>query len=135
MENENNAAECFHCHKSLVWISTAERWYIDRQIYELDFRCDSCKREFRFTEGKLRERKDERKSVRDPVAEQLAIHEAEINTARNCRCSNCGGPLDEWLTCEWCHERYSITNGVLVSKIAEIPHPKPKMSDYYALER
>lgn len=44
-------------------------------MYEFEFRCDSCKREYRFRDGKLRELKTER----DPVAENLAMLKAEMD--------------------------------------------------------
>jgi hypothetical protein len=100
-------------------------------VYEFDFRCDSCKREYRFRDGKLRELKVER----DPVAEHLAMRKAERDAVRNRRCSECGGPLDDWLSCEWCHCRYSVDNGELVPKTEETPQPKPKMADFYALQQ
>jgi len=103
-----------------------------REVYEFDYRCDSCKREYRFKDGKLRKLKIER----DPVAEHLAMRGAEMDTVRNRRCSKCGGPLDEWLACEWCHERYSVDNGELVPQIEELLKPrKPQTSDFYALQR
>jgi hypothetical protein len=100
-------------------------------VYEFDFRCDSCKREYRFRNGTLNGLKIER----DPVAEHLAMHEAEIDTFRNRRCPNCGGPLDNWLACDWCHERYTVDNGELVPRTEEPPQAKPKISDFYALQR
>jgi hypothetical protein len=98
-------------------------------MYEFDFQCGSCKGEYRFRDGKLRKLNTER----DPAAERLAMHKAEIDTVRNRRCPQCGGPLDDWLTCEWCHERYSVDNGELVPKIDELLKPKPRMPDFYAL--
>jgi len=86
----------------LVWISRSKQLLQGREVEELGFRCDSCKREFRFRESRLKELKSER----DPVAEKMAVHKAEIDTVRNRRCPNCGGPLDDFLTCESCHERY-----------------------------
>jgi nitrite reductase/ring-hydroxylating ferredoxin subunit len=97
-------------------------------VYEFDFRCDSCKREYRFRDGKLNEVTIER----DAVAEHLAMRKAELDAVRNRRCPHCGGPLDDWLTCEWCHERYSAENGELVSKTEELLKRKPRISEFYA---
>jgi len=102
-----------------------------RDVYEFDFRCDYCKREFRFRDGKLKQLTIER----DPVAEHIAMRKAEIDTVRNRRCPHCGGPLDDWLTCGWCHERYSVDNGELIPRIEEQLQHKPKMSDFYALQQ
>jgi len=100
-------------------------------VYELDFRCDTCKREYRFGDGELSELKIER----DPVAEQLAMRKAEIDAFRNCRCSQCGGPLDDWLTCDWCHERYYVEDGVLVPRPRDPLPIKRRMSDFYGRNR
>ncbi|MGA2625985.1 MAG: hypothetical protein ABSF63_02860 [Candidatus Bathyarchaeia archaeon] len=94
LEIGSNATDCFECHKPLVWVTRSKRLIQGRNVDELHFRCDSCKREYRFREGMLREMKIER----DPVAEELAMQEAEIDTVRNRRCSRCGGPLDQFLS-------------------------------------
>ncbi|MGP8068738.1 MAG: hypothetical protein ACLP5V_02485 [Candidatus Bathyarchaeia archaeon] len=75
------------------------------------------------------------KIERDPVAEYIAMHRAEIDTVRNRRCSHCGGPLDDFLTCEWCHESYSVESGELVPRIEALLSKlrKPKMSEFYAI--
>jgi len=101
-----------------------------RDVYDLDFRCDSCKREFRFRDGKLEELKIER----DPAAEHIAMRHAELNAARNRRCGQCGGPLDDFLTCEWCSRRYVIENGELVPRIEEPITPRRQMSEFYVLK-
>jgi len=100
-----------------------------RDVDELGFRCESCNREFRFREGRLKELKIER----DPVAERIAMHKAEVDVARNRRCLRCGGPLDDFLTCEWCHERYSVESGELVPRIVDwlSQQHKSKMSEFY----
>ena len=98
-------------------------------MYEFDFRCDSCKHEFRFTDGRLRELRIER----DPAAERMAIRKAELATIRTRRCTECGGPLDDFLTCEWCSEMYVIQDGELAPRIDELPKPKPQMSEFYDL--
>ena len=83
-------------------------------------------------DGKLRELKIER----DPVAETMAMRRAEIDTVRNRRCTKCGGPLDEFLTCEWCHERYSVDNGELVPQTEDLlRHRKPQMREFYVLNQ
>jgi len=99
-------------------------------VYEFGFRCDSCKREFLFKGGKLRELKPQR----DPVAELMAMREAEVGAIRNRRCPHCGGPLDDWLTCNWCHEQYSVDHGELVLRIEDhlLKQPKPQMRQFYA---
>ena len=99
---------------------------------EFGFRCDTCKHEYQFREGRLRELKIER----DPVAEELAMHKAEIDVARNCRCRQCGGPLDDFLTCDWCHAKYSVVNGELVPRIEDplLQQRKPQLSEFYALK-
>lgn len=130
MEFESNSTECYECHTPLVWVGRSTRIDQGREVYEFDFRCDTCKREYRFRDGKLEEVKVER----NPVAEHMAMHKAELDTARNRRCPQCGGPLDDWLACGWCHERYSIDNGELIPKLEELLKHKPKMSDFYALQ-
>jgi hypothetical protein len=100
-------------------------------MYEFDFCCGTCKREYRFTDGNLKELKIER----DPVAEQLAMRKAEIEAFRNCRCSQCGGPLDDWLTCDWCRERYSVERGELVPRVEDAVQFKPRMRDFYGAQR
>ena len=72
---------------------------------------------------------------RDPVAEDMAMRRAEIDTVRKRRCPNCGGPLDDWLACAWCRERYSIESGELVPKTEEILQPKPKMSEFFVVQK
>jgi len=131
LEIESNATNCFECDKPLVWISRNKRLHQGRDAYEFDFRCDSCKREYRFMDGKLRQLKIER----DPVAEHMAMRKAEIDSVRNRRCPNCGGPLDNWLICDWCHESYSVDSGELVPRSEEPLQLKPKMSDFYAIQR
>lgn len=98
-------------------------------MYEFDFRCDSCKRDFRFRDGKL----NELKMPRDTAAEHKAMRKAETDAVRSRRCPQCGGPLDDWLACEWCHERYSIDNGELVPRIEDMLHHKPQMREFYAV--
>ena len=130
MQFETNSTGCLNCHKPLLWISRSKRSRQGRDVYEFDFRCDSCKREFRFRDGMLKELSNER----DPVAENLAMRQAEIDTIRNRRCPSCGGPLDNWLACEWCHERYSAENGELVPKIEQLlKQRKPRISEFYVL--
>lgn len=97
-------------------------------MYELDFRCETCKREYRFRDGKLKELKIER----DLIAEQMAMRRAELGAFRSRRCLSCGGPLDDWLNCDWCHRRFSVESGELVLRTEEALQPKPKMSDFYA---
>ncbi|MGA2790328.1 MAG: hypothetical protein ABSF00_06135 [Candidatus Bathyarchaeia archaeon] len=130
MEIDSNSTDCLDCHKPLVWINRSKRLLQGRDVDELGFRCDSCKREFRFREGRLKELKTEP----DPVAERIVMHQAEIDTVRNRRCPHCGGPLDVFLTCEWCHERYSVKSGELVPRSEEPMQLKPKMRDYYAIQ-
>jgi len=98
-------------------------------VYDLDFRCDSCKREFCFRDGKLQQLSNER----NPVAENLAMRKAEMDSIRTHRCPACGGPLDIWLTCEWCHERYLAEKGELVPKIEELLKQRKPLSEFYAL--
>jgi RNase P subunit RPR2 len=74
-EIESNSTACFDCHKPLIWIGRSKRLHQGRDVYEFEFRCDSCKREYRFRDGKLRELKTER----DPVAENLAMLKAEMD--------------------------------------------------------
>jgi len=119
------------CQKPLVWISRSRQLHQNGEVYEFDFHCDSCKREFRFRDGKLKQLTIER----DPVAEHIAMRKAEIDTIRNRCCPHCGGPLDDWFTCGWCHERYSVDNGELVPRIQKQLQLKPKMSDFYALQQ
>jgi nitrite reductase/ring-hydroxylating ferredoxin subunit len=112
-------------------MSRSKRLDQGRDVYEFGFRCDSCKREYRFRDGKLKELKTQR----DPFTELMAMRKAEIDTIRNRRCPHCGGPLDDWLTCDWCHEQYSIDNGELVPRIEDhlLKQHKPQMREYYAL--
>ena len=131
MEFESNTTNCFECDKPLMWIGRSRRLQQDREVYEFEFRCDSCKREFCFRDGKLKELKIER----DPVAERMAMRQAETETVRNRRCPQCGGPLDDWLTCGWCHERYSVDNGELIPRIQEQLQHRPKVRDFYALQQ
>ena len=130
MEIEGNSTNCFYCHKPLVWISRVKRSQQGRDVYEFDFRCDSCKREFQFKDGKLKELK----AQRDAFAELMAMREAEIGAIRNRRCPHCGGPLNDWLTCDWCHEQYGIDNGELVPRTEILlKQRKPQMREFYAL--
>jgi len=112
-------------------MSISKRVDQDRDEYEFGFLCDSCKREFRFKDRKL----EELKTQRDPFAELMAMREAEISAIRNRRCPHCGGSLDDWLTCDWCHEQYSIDNGELVPRIEDHlrKQRKPQMREFYAL--
>jgi RNase P subunit RPR2 len=126
---ETNSTNCENCNKPLVWIGRSKRSHQGRDVYELDFRCDYCKREFRFRDGKLRELK----LARDPLAEQIAIQRAEVDTVRNRRCLSCGGPLDDFLACERCSERYVIENGELVPRVEEPATPRRQMSEFYVL--
>jgi hypothetical protein len=128
---EDHSTKCRDCTNPLTWTAIGKRLLQGSDVYELDFRCESCKREYRFTDGRLKELKIER----DPVAEQLAIRQAEINAFRGCRCPWCGGPLDAWLMCEWCHGQYCVENGELVPRTGESVQRKPKMSDFYATQR
>ena len=96
-------------------------------MYEFDFRCGTCKREYRFRDGKLRGLKIER----DSVAEHLAMRRAAMDTVRNRRCPSCGGPLDDRLACDWCSERYSVEAGELVPRAEDIVRLKPRMQDFY----
>jgi MoaA/NifB/PqqE/SkfB family radical SAM enzyme len=100
-------------------------------LYELDFRCEMCRREYRFRDGKLKELKVER----DLVAEQRAMRKAAVDAFRGRRCLICGGPLDAWLACDWCHARYSVESGELVPRAEEAVQPKPRMRDYYATQK
>jgi hypothetical protein len=131
LEIESNSTNCFDCHKPLVWMSRSKRLDQSRDVYEFDFRCDSCRSEYRFRNGKLRQLKIER----DPVAEHVAMYNAETDSVRNRRCPNCGGPLDNWFRCDWCHESYSVDSGELVPRSEEHLRLKPKMSDFYAIQR
>jgi hypothetical protein len=36
------------------------------------------------------------------------------------------------LTCDWCHQQYSVESGGLVPRIEEAVQLKPRMSDFYA---
>jgi len=112
-------------------MSRSKRLDQGRDVYEFGFRCDSCKREFRFKDGKL----EGLKTQRDPIAELMAMREAEMGAIRTRRCPRCGGPLDDWLTCDWCHEHYSIDNGELVPRIEDhlLKQRKPQMRELYAL--
>jgi hypothetical protein len=130
MPIEDQSVKCRSCRNPLTWAGMSKRFHQTREVHELDFRSQSCKRKYLLIDGTLTELKVER----DAVAEQLAIREAEIDTVRNRRCSVCGGPLDDWLTCDWCRERYSADNGELVPRIEEALQAKPKMSDFYAIE-
>jgi len=76
----------------LTWIGETKHTQQGHDAYELHLRSD-CNCEYRFWDGKLKELRNER----DPVAENLAIRQAEIDTVRNRRCPTCGGPLDDWL--------------------------------------
>ncbi|MGA3108078.1 MAG: hypothetical protein ABSD99_01255 [Candidatus Bathyarchaeia archaeon] len=131
MEIDHNSTDCLDCHKPLVWISRSKRLLEGRDVDELGFRCDSCKREYRFREGRLKELKIER----DPAAERMAMQKAEVDTVRNRRCPHCGGPLDDFLTCEWCHESYVVESGELVPRIEDnlLGQHKPQMREFYAL--
>ena len=128
---EERTTKCRDCNNPLTWTAIGKRLRQGSDVYELDFRCETCKREYRFTDGTLKELKIER----DPVAEQLAMRKAEIDAFRGCRCPKCGGPLDGWLTCEWCHERYSVEDGVLVPRPRESLPIKRRMSDFYGRNR
>ena len=125
---EDQSVKCRSCSNPLTWAGMSQRIHQSREVYALDFRCDSCEREYRFIDGKLKELKVER----DLVAEQIEMRKAEINTFRSRRCLSCGGPLGDWLTCDWCHQRFSVEGGELVPRIEEALQPKPKMSDFYA---
>ena len=83
----------------------------------------------------MEEKLKELKIERDPVAEHMAMREAEIDTVRNRRCPHCGGQLDDWLTCGWCHERNAVGNGEFIPRMEEELQHKPKVSDFYALRQ
>jgi hypothetical protein len=95
-------------------------------VYEFGFECESCKKEYRFREGKFSEILKER----DTVAELTAMHNAEIDSALNRRCPECGGPLKNgngygFLTCQWCYALYVVRDGELVPRP---PEPKRKLT-------
>ena len=129
---EDKTTECQHCRKKkLVLISHVRTTERDKEAYVSTLQCDLCHREYTLRDGKVTEKREER----DPVAELIATREAEIGPIRNRRCPRCGGPLDDWLTCDWCHERYSIANGELVPRIEDsmLQQRKPQMREFYAL--
>jgi len=125
---ETNSDKCPKCKGSLTLLSHRRRFEKSAQTYEFEFRCDSCQREYQFIDGKL----EDLKKKRDLVGEHVAVRKVEIITIRNRRCSHCGGPLDDFLTCEWCSERYVIENGELIPRIEELLKRKPQMSEFYA---
>ena len=61
------------------------------------------------------------------------MRKAEMDSVRTRRCPAYGGPLDSWLTCERCHERYSAEKGELVSKMEELLKQRKPLSEFYAL--
>ena len=127
---EDSSVNCRCCCNPLAWIGLTKRLQQSSVVYELNFRCDTCKREYQFRDGKLKELQAER----DLVAEQLAMLKAEIDAFRSRRCPKCGGPLDDWLVCDWCRERYSVESGELVPR-AEVAVPlKPMMRGFYAVQ-
>ncbi len=129
---EDKSAECQHCRKKkLVLISCVKAPERSRDAYISRLQCDLCHREYTLRDGKLAENREER----DPVAELMAVRKAEIDVVRNRRCPQCGGPLDDWLTCDWCHEKYSIEYGELVPRNEDdlLKQHKPQMREFYAL--
>jgi hypothetical protein len=127
---EDQTTKCPHCHckESLNWESHVKRWKDGREVDEFSFSCWKCSREYLFRDGELKELGVER----DPVGAQLAMLRAEMDAFRGRRCLQCGGTLDDWLTCDWCHERYSIESGELVPRAEEAAQPKTSMRDFYA---
>jgi uncharacterized protein with PIN domain len=128
---ENKTNQCPTCDKPLMWKGHVQRSSEHGEIYEFFFSCEKCGRQFVFRDGSL----FEQKPSRDVAAEANAIHKLERTNALSRRCPQCGGPLDEWLTCGWCHERYSVDNGELVPIIEELLKHKTQLSDFYALQR
>ena len=128
---EDQSTKCRSCSNPLTFVGMNRRLQQGSDLYELDFRCEKCKREHHFTDAKLKELKVER----DPVAEQIAMRKAELDAFHGCRCPKCGGPLDYWLTCEWCRERYSVERGELVPRAEDAVQFKPKMRDFYGAQR
>ena len=131
LQLHTNSTECTDCNKPLVWINRSRRLIKNREIEELEFRCDSCQKHYLYRDRILKEKMLER----DEVAEIAAMHSAEFEAVRNRRCPHCGGPLDDFLTCDWCHESYSVDSGELIPRTEEPLHLKPRMSDFYAIQQ
>jgi hypothetical protein len=136
LDLENNSTNCAHCQIPLVWTSRTKRWINRKEVDEFQFHCQSCKREYRYREGRLSEILKER----DIVAEHKAMDYAEIESASRRRCSECGGPLNNTggcglLSCQWCHAQYVVKDGELFPRPEEdsLLKQKPSMSEFYAV--
>jgi len=108
-----------------VWLSRTRRWLEDRQVDEFDFRCNICKVEYRFSDGKLRLKEPKR----DLYAEALAVRHAEVDAGLTRRSPECGGPLKDGnglsiFRCGWCFNDYVIRDGELTPRPEK---PKPRM--------
>lgn len=129
---EDKSTECQHCHKKkLILISHVRTTERDTKTFISTLQCDLCHREYTLRDGKLAEKREER----DPVAESIAMHKAEVDAVRNRRCPHCGGPIDDFLTCDWCHEKYAVKSGELVRRIEDLlsRQRKPRINEFYVI--
>jgi Zn finger protein HypA/HybF involved in hydrogenase expression len=126
MRFEDKRTKCSRCKTPLIWLSHIKRWEQDRQVDEFTFHCEKCKREYLYKNDEIVEKGTER----NLLAEHEALARFEFRNATNRRCPKCGGPITNFgslfvLECEWCHERYRITEGEL--QISP-PPPQPRMT-------
>jgi len=130
---EDTSTKCPECKKPLIWVSVFKK----EDGEEFRFSCETCKREFAYSNGRLSERRTER----DPRAESAAVVRSEHEAALNHRCPACGGPISDGrvgplLTCLWCHEGYAVEGGELVPRMEDfLRPPKPKLRDFYAIQQ
>jgi DNA-directed RNA polymerase subunit RPC12/RpoP len=131
---EDASTKCPSCKNSLTWISHLKRE--DGGAEEFRFGCDDCKREYMYLDGRL----GELSKGKGPYAEAAVIARCETEAALKHRCSTCGGPISDGrvgrrLSCLWCGEEYTVSNGELVPKLEDpLLKPKTRMSDFYAVQ-
>ena len=130
---EDKSTKCPNCQSPLTWLSHDVRFEKPREIHEFNFRCEHCRREYRFKDGELLTKGHER----DLNAESESMKPLELQDGLSRRCSQCGGPIVNpyglALRCEWCGQAYSMSDGELQQKNTDQPERKPTMRDFYAL--
>ena len=125
--------KCLHCQGVLILESHTKTWHRFEVKHLLGFRCEKCGGRFESEGGSLQPKRE--RYERNSVAEEVAIRGAELETASNRRCPNCGGPFMKGggviFHCEWCYLDYMVGEGELVPRPPD-PKPKSTMRLFYA---